>query len=192
MRSWCTTHIQSLVCFIPLGWASNIDAIKQPAMPTPLLQCPTTILTSLFLHSISVSSSNHSPPSALFCCFQSDLFPCILRHPLSTIRQRSKDPHGWISQAQFSDSLSPHPTASNFSDLPRSEKDLLGSSLNRGEWLVKCLLITLLCALSLSLTLSSNHTNKPSKLTDTKLYRSSLQHALFLDQTGTIVNNSCL
>ncbi len=40
--------------FHPLGSVSNIDTIKQPAMPTPLLPRPTTILTSLF-HSIPLS-----------------------------------------------------------------------------------------------------------------------------------------
>lgn len=41
----------------------------------------------------------------------------------------------WVSQAWFSYSLSPYLSASNFSDLCRSEKDLLGSSLNWGNGL---------------------------------------------------------
>lgn len=44
--------------FHPLGSVSNIDTIKQAAMPTPLLPCPTTILTSLF--------SLHPPLPAAF------------------------------------------------------------------------------------------------------------------------------
>lgn len=53
----CSTHPEP-GSFYPLGLKSNIDTIKQSAMPTP---CPTIISTSLF-HSIPLSqltSSSH-------------------------------------------------------------------------------------------------------------------------------------
>lgn len=98
----------------------------------------------------------------------------VIRAYCSTIRQRSKD-LAESPKLGLAILCLPILTASNFSDLQRSEKDLLGSSLNWGNGLWSAYWSPC-CVCTLSLTELKSH-KQLSKLRDTTLYRSSLQHA---------------
>lgn len=196
----------------PRAWFPSYPGvrIKYRHNKRPLLPCPTIILTSP-VHSSSLHhltglvfpSSNHFLPSALFWyntilfCSRFDSLAgppqplvisltSILRHPLR-FQTEVKRSTGWMPHAWFSDTLSAFPDSLQLLWSPEIRAGSTGIISQPRGWPVKCLLITLLCALSH--TLSSDHTNRPPSLERQSF---PVQHALILspEETHRSVNNS--
>lgn len=163
----------------------NLSFSLLPPLPGLLFSLKPHLLLDLFLKSFPSIGTVMIQPYASLALSPLCLIPCSLslshtsRGRLSTIRQRSKDPAAESLRLSLA-ILSPCLMYSKFSDLRKSETDLLGSSLNWGNGLWSAYWSPC-CVHSLSHTHTSHNSHKhPSKLKYTKLYRSSLQHALFL------------
>lgn len=144
--------------------------LLQPPLHLPLLSThrshfdsqffpPSSDHILLLLHSDGVLF--YSAPTLISQLFPSTPFPCILRH-LLYCQARVKRSGSRISHARFGDSLSPAPPAPQLLWTPEIRKGSAGIISRPEEEPVKCLLITLLCALSR--TLSSDHTNRARSL----------------------------
>lgn len=183
--------------------------LTSPFHSIPLSQLPLSSHRSRLCCQIFFPSSNHFLPTALFWystvlfCSRFDSLagspqplvislPRILRHPLC-YQTEVKRSTGWISHAWFSDSLSPFSDSLQLLWSPEIRKGSTGIISQPREWPVKCLLITLLCALSR--TLSSDHTNRPpssemQSFTGAHYSMHSLRLSSRHSGVWTIVNNS--
>lgn len=170
LTSFISSFLSSLICCQICFFSSQLKSF---------LSTSTILFISQF--DSQVGSLSHHPWSSLFPASWGTF---------STIRQRSKDPPAVslrLGLAILCLPIQKPPT----SLISRDQKRIYWDHLST-EGMACEVLIDHLVVCTLSHTELKSH-KQPSKLRDTKLYRRSLQHALFLSlESGvrTIVNNS--